>query len=506
MKLTPIFAPRGFNGQLVELPLAYEVERYSRSVYGGPKQATLQVSGDAQPLWELLNRLRCPVEIWTDDGACPWWGFVSEVDLRIGQVTASASLEEMANRIAVAYTINGDSGKQRKTTIWAEDSESIAKYGIKELLQTSSASSDAHALAALTTFLSQRSTPKFVPEVGDNDDENSATIICRGWWSTLGWRYASVPTRLAFEYSNGSANYNLGAGVEKIGQLVTISDTNLLQVSVQLRKVGAPTADVRVALCSEDGSNPGTELGYGTIAASTIGSDYAWCTITLSAAVEATGRLYIVVSTSQNDVSNYYQALIGSGYDLGVFHIYQSSAWSEVASSDLCFRLYADDYIETSQQARSLATAYGQFLSGVDLDIASGVTFESYRDGDATALYEIEELLTMGTVNARRMLATVERSRRLRIYEEPTSGSPYYRTRDNRLTTAYGDPVRKEFCPVGCWVRLRDVIPSSVEIGNAVDPTLSFWDECEYDVKNDRLTPTPRGTVNPFDLMRVRDG
>lgn len=497
---------RNFSAVLGSQPLKLTPVRYSFAAMGGPLQATIQAEGDEASLWGLVELLRSPVEIISDNGSCLWWGYISAVNLQMGDIRVGVNLDDMANNIAVAYTITGSDGKSRQTTAWLADTDSEADYGVKEILQTCSGSSADHALAAQAMYLAQKRYP--APTIqwgGGGSGEDSGTITCRGWWSTLNWKYASVPTRLAFEYSNGGANYNLGAGVGKIAQLVTITDTNLFQVSVQLRKVGSPAEDVRVALCSEDGSNPGTELGYGTIAASTIATDYAWCTVTLNAAVAATGRLYIVVSTSQNDVSNCYQVLIGSGYDLGVFHIYQS-AWSEVANSDLCFRLYADDYVETSQQARSIATAFGQFITGVDLQVSSGVTCESYRDGDATALYEAEQLLTMGTSNNRRMLAWVDRNRVLRVYEEPTSSNPYFLLRDGSLSTPFDTPLRRENCPVACWARLRDVIPNSVDVSKLIDPTLVFIEENEYDVETDTLTPTPRGMVNPFDLARVKDG
>jgi hypothetical protein len=112
----------------------------------------------------------------------------------------------------------------------------------------------------------------------------------------------------------------------------------------------------------------------------------------------------------------------------------------------------------------------------------------------------------MGTSNYRRMLAWVDRSRVLRIYEEPTSSSPYFLLRDGSLASPFDTLLRRETCPVACWARLRDVIPNTVDVSKLIDPTLVFIEENEYDVETDTLTPTPRGMVNPFDLMKIKDG
>lgn len=351
---------RNFSAVLGSQPLKLTPVRYSFAAMGGPLQATIKAEGDEASLWGLVELLRSPIEIISDNGACLWWGYISAVNLQMGDIRVGVNLDDMANNIAVAYTITGDDGKSRQTTAWLADAESEAEYGIKELLQTCSGSSADHALAAQAMYLAQKRYP--APTIqwgGGGGGEDSGTITCKGWWSTLGWKY----------YANAN-------------------------------------------------TTP----------------------------------------------------------------------------------------VDTAAQVAAIAASHGQFIASTDQDVTSGISISPYRDGDATALYEAEQLLTMGTSNNRRMLAWVDRSRVLRVYEEPTSSNPYFLLRDGSLSTPFDTPLRRETCPVACWARLRDVIPNSVDVSKLVDPTLVFVEEIEYDVANDTLTPTPRGALNPFDLMRIKDG
>lgn len=353
---------RAFADNLADLPLAFAVDRYSHSAFGGPKLATIQASGEEVDLWELMELLRSPVEIWSDLGDCAWWGYVADIQLQIGQVQAGVSIDEMYNRVAVAYSYvepGTQNVGERRTTAWAVDAVSIAEYGTRELLQTISGSTDEHAESARTMLLAQKKYPR--PTISfhaGNDREMSATLTCRGWYETLDWKY-----------------YGATSG----------------------------TAD-------------------------------------------------------------------------------------------------------TAAQAAAIATGAGQFFTAVVQGVTSGILTSQYRDGDGKASYEMEELLKMGTVNNRRMLVSVDQNRVLRIYEEPTNNEPYLLTKDGTLRDPFDTPVRREVCPPGVWVRLKDVIPASVDTSRLADPTLAFIDEVEYVVADDRLYILPRDIADPWQIGRPRDG
>jgi len=75
--------------------------------------------------------------------------------------------------------------------------------------------------------------------------------------------------------------------------------------------------------------------------------------------------------------------------------------------------------VATTAQIQAIVTNMGEFITGVDVENASGISSLETREGDRTGLEEIEDLLRAGTTNNRRLLSEVTQLRRLRIWEEP---------------------------------------------------------------------------------------
>jgi hypothetical protein len=97
--------------------------------------------------------------------------------------------------------------------------------------------------------------------------------------------------------------------------------------------------------------------------------------------------------------------------------------------------------------------------------------------------------------------------RRLRVYEEPVIPSvKNFILKDGSLRDPYDTVIRKETCPVGIWTRLKDVVPPSLDTTKLADPTIQFIDEMEYIPDEDRIIPTPRGFIDPFEIGRPNDG
>ena len=353
MSLTVHIQSRAFSDELQTLPVRYKVQRYSWSVFGGPKQAEISVTAeDENDLWEMIERLRCPLIIYSEKGDPVWWGYIAEVELIIEGWSLGVNIDSMYNRVAVAYTDE----EGRKTTDWLEDAVSATEYGKKELLLTNSGSAQAHAEAARARALAEKKFPRPIHAEGG---DAGVVLRCRGWYDTLGWLY----------YQN-----------------------------------------------------------------------------------------------------------------VGI------------------------DPVDTATQAAAIATTAGQFLSAVDQGVSSGLEISEFRDGDGLALYEIEELLKMGTSNFRRMLASVDINRRLRIYEEPDESKPYYITKKRELSDELDTPIRKEICPVGVYARLKDVIPGSLDTTKMADPTLVFIESAEYTPETDDLMFEWRGLDSPWDIGVPRDG
>lgn len=153
MKVT--FARRDFTALAVQPAVEFDVKRYSNAVIGGPKAATIEGKGSAEALFELVNRLRSPIEITNDKNGAIWWGYLYAVEIHTPVITYGVDLETMFNNVAVAYTDQGI----RFTTQWSGDDDSIAEYGTKELLVSRSEVTESDALQARDIQLANAKYP-----------------------------------------------------------------------------------------------------------------------------------------------------------------------------------------------------------------------------------------------------------------------------------------------------------------------------------------------------------
>lgn len=190
MKFSVAIYERDLSGvQLTPAGATFEVSRYSFDVLGGPYEAAMTAAGSLPAISELIQRLRCPIEIHDEAGALVWWGFIREVTASVNGWEFGASLDSMSNKVAVAYSFV-DPGSAtvgtRKTTAWITDVDSVSEYGIKELLSSLDGATDAQALQARDLVLAQYKYPIVTWQSAKND--GTAQILCSGWWSTLGWR------------------------------------------------------------------------------------------------------------------------------------------------------------------------------------------------------------------------------------------------------------------------------------------------------------------------------
>ena len=509
-----MFQKRNFTA-LPELILQYTVERYSFDALLGPLAAVIPVHGDELELWQLVDRVRCPVKIYSDLGDCTWWGFAAEIKLNLGAWDVGVSIDSMHNAVAVAYQDENNAGQTTRTA-FALDAQSIGEYGRREILLTTNGSNQTHAEAARAAALARMRYPTPVITPAASIGEVGGVIYCRGWGDTLGWTYYDNNYgREEYAPSGSSAAQNLGdvAANTRLAQSFQLDNPwTAKSVSVRIMKIGAPADNFVAALYAADGAGgtPGTLLGSGTLAGTAVGTSSEWTDITLSAgvALSASTVYWLVLSRSGAvDPANYYVAEVSEdlGYADGAFYLHDGANYDpRVPDADLLFRVLST--MDTAIQADGIGQA-AEFISGVDRGtFTSGILTQQYRDGYATGAYELNELLWMGTSNSRRMLAPINEARRMRIQEEPASNTaPYLLQRDGSLHDASDSPVRNELCPVGIWTRLKEVIPPSLSITRLADPSKMFIEQSEYEAASKRLILTPRGVQDIFEFG-VQDG
>jgi len=329
MALQVAVSNRDYTAKLVMPQVKLTPASLSWTAIGGPERAVIDGIGSREELFTLLDWLRCPVEIYDEYIDCVWWGYVHEVEVKIGAIEIGVSLDSMANSVNVAYT----DGTERKSTGFFPDVTSADEYGLKHLLETVTEMTTTAATAYRDALLLARHYPTPLVRVSQGNTY-SARLTCQGWWQTLGWQY--------YTDTGTSSKYT----------------TNLISEAI---------------------------------------------------------------------------------------------------------------------------VDYNQFLGTVAVETGSGITTLETRDGDSTYLAVIEELLAVGTSNNKRLLATVNQDRTVRIYEEPASTAiSYYLGPDGRLYDETGTLTKDYKSPVGTWLKLKDVIPGSTDLSMLADPSVQFIERAEY--------------------------
>lgn len=162
----------------------------------------------------------------------------------------------------------------------------------------------------------------------------------------------------------------------------------------------------------------------------------------------------------------------------------------------MAFQVWGQE--QTTTQVAAMLTAAGAWFSSVEIANASGVYGRQYRDGDLTALREVEELLEAGTTNGRRLLTRVTPERICRIYEEPASGeTDLLLDERGRLHLATGPELEEGVLPTGRWVRMG-MIPAST--GSVTEVAPVFIERAEYGVSEGRYTVMEPRSASPWEV------
>lgn len=502
--------------------MAWSVDRMAWSAQGGCNRAV--VSGlptrldttqralrnlrrnnvEILDVWEALELLRCPVII-TDETNFPvWWGYVESAQVQDNKIQVGTSLEKMCNKVRVVYTEVNTAGTigERAQTDWVQNDTSISEYGTKEGQFTLNQATADQAEARADVILERLKYPLPKRNFGDFG-EPKATLNLRGWFFTLDWEL--------YEDSSGKESYEtIGDGLQALGntaattavaqsfQLASAVGWDANVIRLRMKKEGSPTDNVTVQLRSDSSGAPGAVLASASMAGANVSENLNWHEFELSTRVSLSASTTYWISIERSgslDASNYYKVDGNEdlGYTRGVFKIWTGSAWVD-RSPDADMLFAVSGVTETSLQIETIADTAGQFFEDVSVQIASGVYSSPYRDGDRTALAEIMDLLESGTTNERRMLATVEYDRTLVIKEEPEAwgNDDYLVDNEGKMYDLGGGPLSLWRYPVGVWVRLKTVVPDGLNTSYLADPTITFIEDLDYNLKTEKITMRER--------------
>lgn len=141
-----------------------------------------------------------------------WEGVISGVEVQIGGVSASVSLDAMANSVRVRYTtINGVAGASPSTTTFTSDAASIALYGTKQAVVSSGTDNATDAAFVVSRYLAQNAFPRAGGASEDGRGNDAATISLTG----LGWYF------LLDHLVTGSTTTSTAVSTAQITGLVT---------------------------------------------------------------------------------------------------------------------------------------------------------------------------------------------------------------------------------------------------------------------------------------------
>lgn len=462
---------------------AWQVKQCSWRARGGCERTLLSASVKAVNADELGELLRCGLELYDCSGTITWWGYVHRITLRQDGITMQLSLDEMANRVRVAYGAHA-AGLQgsgaRATTAWADDLDSQAVYGVKELQLNLSVTSPAQAEALRNAELVKRSKPRFEPVFGNPGGSGiELELEGRGWWETLGWRYYSSAAGLS-EYTTEGIGVNaLGdaAANTKIAQQFTTSagGWRVDEAWALVRKVGAPADDLLCELCANNAGVPGTVLATATARAGvSLSADYRWekWAFGTPTTLSASSPYWLVFSRSGAlSATDHYRFRVNEalGYTGGVCRLYGGAAWA-ARSPDAHLLFRAAGNMETTAQVGAMVSAGGQFLNGTRLDAVSGIFTNPFRFGDRTALTEIAAHLGAGNSSGVELLGMVTPERLLAISAKPAESATLYRVdAQGRLRSLVGSalPPNLGGQVVGQWA-VHDAVWLGQGIGAAL--------------------------------------
>jgi hypothetical protein len=515
------FKQRDFSDALGFPEVAFVPRRYGWSALGGPEFATLTAFGPAHALWSLTHQLRAPVEVLDGRGTAVWWGYLASVTVRVGAITVGVSLDTLYNRVAVAYAHvapGTTTAGTRATTAWAQNDDSVSRYGSKELLASLQSASPELAEARRATLLAQHRYPiPLVEQVAPGRGSLSATLRCRGWWATLGWTYydrAAYVEEHTDDANTSDQTLGAAAGNTRVTQSFQLTAAwTAYSVQVRLKAVESPGDSVRLDLCADNSGAPGTVLDSVTVPASSLTTSYQWIEFALDPLQDLAGSVtyWIVLRrTGGLDATNHYAVEVDEdlGYTSGQLRLYNGSTWvARTPDADVLFSVTGVE--ETTTQVATAVGDAGEFITAVDVVDASGVYSSPYRSGDDELLAVVGELLAGGTSDGRRLLTRVTRDRVLRVYEEPeldTGAIELFVNADGRPEDRWGNARLAHTCPVAQWCALKDVIPPTLSVSQMSDPSYFFVERAEFDVQQQVWLPEPRGVPSAWDLGQLLQG
>lgn len=310
--------------------------------------------------------------------------------------------------------------------------------------------------------------------------------------------------------------------LEKPGATVTIVATTAIGYSfvsdnitsylaaelwLKIRREGSPSDSLEILLRADNSGVPGTTLDSVTVAGSSLPTRMSWIKFSLNRTATITNgtKYWITVKrTGSNSTINYYS--IGVDEDLGdtgTLLLGDDATWhSRPTNASMPFQVWGHRL--TSDQIREILVSAGQFLSGVDNRVNSGIWRRSYRDGENTAYSEIETLLEAGTSTGSTILPLIAPNWRCIIDLADTSMIAEYKLLpDGTLKTVGDSVIEPGLLPLGKWCNI-----DGLQDGDGLAPISPFLiGYAEYNARQNKIVDIkPINKTSVWDLSSILQG
>ena len=469
-----VFLQNGVEGQFYQPERAARVLALSWTALGGCKHAKFSVPAYPGSLMFWQELLGKPVQIYNKFGGLVWWGYVHALTQPVGSLREVCSLEKMANRVAIAYTAlepNASSYGEALQTEWAEDSESIALFGQKDLLLVKGMMAESAALQLRDEVLRQRAKPKIKlqPKSAATSDERAEMTLqvdCRGWAEQLSWCVYQLPAGVIGNTAAQQGTQAVGntTSASKVAQSFVFEGDSFAPslLQVRIRRQGSPNDALRVSIQSDNNGVPsGVELANAQVSGLELDSEaYPWVKFAFSLAPQLTpGKTYWVVFSRTGTITSsaYYVLAIDEklSFPAGVLKINNGSVWSaRNPLADLVFKL--TNVVQTSALLEGMQSVFkeGPFTQ-VSVQFESGTYTTPLTSRPKPVEQLVKEILALGTSTGEEIIYTVTPQRELIFRLKPAlaDSPPYWLTDLGELHDPGGGDLLPGHLPVGAWVQ-----------------------------------------------------
>jgi len=289
------------------------------------------------------------------------------------------------------------------------------------------------------------------------------------------------------------------------------STWNAHSIHLRIKSIASPTDAIWAQIRESNSGSVGTLKASGSIIAASITESMSWIQIQLSSsAALINGSSYFISIYRDGPISSSAHYLLDvneeTGYQYGGLVLHSGSNYhARDTDADMPFKVVGTQ--ETTEQIREMVQDAGQFFNAIDIAVSSSIMTNQYREGETTALTEIKNLMNTGALNGRKLLSVVTPERRLKIYSEPSITASSYKLKPNRKIYAYSDTeIELSICPVGIWISLDNVVPTSVDVSRIANFTNLFIEEAEYFAESDAYVPHTKNAFDPWKMSPFVEG